>query len=118
VEDLPIVLHPRGDISQYLEMRAKLVSASPFVLLSCLDSSRDPASLITIRKLLENTNGSYEVDGQAVFPGGKIVELAVSRFFNGFDEMWICNSKPTSGLPDRASLVGPLTPNISISMAP
>lgn len=80
----------------------------PWCLLTCIDSSHEVRSRIQAGRIA-GWEGDCSFLGEALVVGeGKILELARAyKCFNGFDEIWLYENRPTMEKPKGISLIPP-----------
>jgi hypothetical protein len=98
-----------SSIQDFLELLPRSYRSMEFALITCLDSNREPASLLDKSTELGELAKDARVSGTGVLVPTRTVVEANSRhrLFFGFDEIWLFPHDQIDPKPASASLVGP-----------
>jgi len=96
-------------VSDWLEKFPTTYEKLKYSLITCVDSNKNPASLVQTSPELELLRPDARPLGQGLLvPTRKVLEANQNRrIFFGFDEIWFFPSEPSFPKPDTAWLVGP-----------
>jgi hypothetical protein len=98
-----------ASIGLLIEDLPELLIHYQYVLISCIDSSRN---LRTLKSLAQAINGLTDlqfVNGALLMKINDFLKIANTyNLFNGFDEIWLFSSSPLNNLPHEIWITGPL----------
>jgi hypothetical protein len=100
LESIWIGYCPGQNISNIIENISQIGSFR-YILISCIDSSREVASLPDIRKVIDRhrTFATYWGKNVIIDTEGINEIMHDHKLFTGFDEVWFLNKKPLESLP-------------------
>ena len=85
-----------------------LITRFPFVLITCIDSSRELRKLKTTKKIVEKYPGCQFVNNNLLMSGTLFTEISHSQhLLNGFDEIWLSFVLPVEAVPGEFWMVSP-----------
>lgn len=97
--------HVNASIGDTLRDDPKLLSAFRFILVTCIDSNREPGSMHDVSRRFPQCELMF---GSILVPGRLIRNVrAAFNFFTGFDEIWCFTTRPDATKPRDASIVAP-----------
>lgn len=105
-----------SSIHDFLEVLSPVASSTKYALITCLDSNRNPASLLHKSPELKSIAKKLQVLGNGLLLPTDLLLATDSRhqIFFGFDEVWFFPTKSITPKPESASLVGPARLNRAI----
>ncbi len=99
-------------IHDFLEELPADGASTKYAMITCLDSNRNPASLLDKSPELKSLRDRIETRGTGLLLRTENLLEAESRrpIFFGFDEIWFFPNKSIRPKPESLSLVGPARP--------
>jgi hypothetical protein len=98
-------------IQAFLDALPRGLSRMRYALVTCLDSNRDPKSILDVSPELSSWVGNVDVrvlGSGLLLPTGLLLKAnSDNRVFFGSDEVWFFPAEPTEPKPDSAWLVAP-----------
>src|SRR5438309_1675256 len=86
-----------------------LLSRFSFVLVTCVDSITNLSTSIVGARIIEQDPSCTFLGSGIVIPGSSISGMSRTlKLFNGFDEVWGFEQKPTKPKPDDFCIMPPL----------
>jgi hypothetical protein len=84
----------------------------PYVLVTCIDSTKDVKSTVTARKIAESEVSCSFLGTSLVVGNARIIDVAARcNLFSHFDEIWLFQERPVVGKPPGTSIVAPVDLN-------
>ncbi len=98
-----------GSIGDFLTELPRSSESVAYALITCLDSSFDPASLLRKNSSLRSAMNGVKTLKKSVIVPLKLLQRAGLRdqLFVGFDEVWFFPTDQIEPKPDSTSIVGP-----------
>jgi uncharacterized protein YuzE len=97
--------HLNASIGDTLRDDPKLLSAFPFILVTCIDSNNSPDTMSDVCRRFPQCE---PMSGSILVPGRLIRNVrAAFNFFTGFDEIWCFATRPRATKLRDASIVAP-----------
>jgi hypothetical protein len=98
-----------SSVGDFLAPLPRSAESAAYVLITCLDSNVDPASLVKKNpNLREALNGVATLKNGLLLPSKLLYKSSLrSRLFVGFDEIWFSLTAEIKPKPKSASIVGP-----------
>jgi hypothetical protein len=98
-----------SSIAEFLTDCPRDSDSAAYALITCLDSSFEPASFLKKDSSLRGAmNGVYMLKKGVVLPSKLLQRASVrNQLFVGFDEIWFFPTDKIEAKPESASIVGP-----------